>query len=164
MPAVLQRLAAAPTACAALALFAMMTMTFADVVLRSAFNAPIEAAAELTRILMAIIVFSVLPMASFRGAHITVDLLDPLFPPWAARLRDGAISLICGGLLIWPATRVFALADRARGYGDVTEYLGVPQHLIAYGIAGFTCLTVAALALRGVLILIGAAPPTGAPT
>ena len=43
---------------ASLALFFLMAMTFADVVLRSVFNDPIESATELTRLLMAIIVFS----------------------------------------------------------------------------------------------------------
>ena len=52
------RLAIIPLAVASAALFLMMCMTFADVVLRSSFDAPIEAATELTRILMAIVVFS----------------------------------------------------------------------------------------------------------
>ena len=42
----------------------MMIMTFFDVVLRSTVNTPIEAATELTRILMAIVVFSALPVVS----------------------------------------------------------------------------------------------------
>ena len=45
----------------------MMIMTFFDVVLRSTINTPIEAATELTRILMAVVVFSALPVVSGRG-------------------------------------------------------------------------------------------------
>ncbi|WP_276156013.1 TRAP transporter small permease subunit, partial [Sulfitobacter sp. Ks18] len=61
---------------ASLALFALMVLTFADVVMRSVFNAPIEAATELIRIGIALIVFSALPILSWRSQHIAVDLLD----------------------------------------------------------------------------------------
>lgn len=141
-----------PITLAVAALFTMMVMTFADVVLRSAFDAPIEAATELTRILMAIVVFSVLPSVSGRGAHIVVDLLDGQFGPRVGRWRDALISLVCAGMLVLPANRVLVLAERARSYGDVTEYLAIPQFYIAWFIAIFVYLTVAALALRGLLL------------
>lgn len=128
-------------------------MTFADVVLRSSFDAPIEAATELTRILMAVIVFSSLPVCSGRGEHISVDLLDGYFSAAKARVRDGAIALICGAMLLWPAQRVTVLAKRAADYGDLTEYLQIPQSYIAWGIAGATFVTAIVLIIRGVIIL-----------
>ncbi len=131
-------------------LFALMLMTFADVILRSVFNAPIEAATELTRMFMAIIVFSVLPVLSARGEHIAVDLLDGFFTnPAVARIKAGLISLFCGGMLYWPAQRVTVLAERARSYGDVTEYLSIPQFYIAWFIAIMTFITAVVLILRG---------------
>ena len=141
-------LAHGPSWLAALALFTLMTMTFFDVVLRSAFNAPIEAATELTRLFMAIIVFSSLPIVTWKGSHITVDLLDPLFSPMAARIRDTLIDLVCGIVLFWPAKRVFELAERARSYGDVTEYLHMPQFYIGYFIAFSTLVTAIVLIVR----------------
>lgn len=130
-----------PTWLAAVTLFVLMAMTFADVVLRSTLNAPIEAATELTRIFMAIIVFSSLPMVTWKGGHIVVDLMDPLFSRTLARIRDVLIDLGSGVLLLWPAKRVFDLAERARGYGDVTEYIGFPQYVIGWFIAAFTFVT-----------------------
>ena len=150
-----------PVALAVTALFAMMVMTFADVVLRSAFDAPIEAATELTRILMAVVVFSVLPVVSGRGGHIAVDLLDRAFSATAARWRDALLSLICGGMLWWPAERVVVLAERARSYGDVTEYLHIPQFYIGWFIAVFTYITAAVLVLRGLALIL--APSALAP-
>ena len=47
-------IAQAPTYLSAVILFVLMVMTFADVILRSAFNNPIESATELTRLFMAI--------------------------------------------------------------------------------------------------------------
>jgi TRAP-type C4-dicarboxylate transport system permease small subunit len=129
-------------------------MTFVDVVMRSAFNAPIEAATELTRMFMAIIVFSVLPVMSARGEHIVVDLLDSWFKhPLAIRLRDGLMFLICGALLILPAQRVWVLAERARSYGDTTEYLQIPQAYIGWFIAAMTFITAVALLIRGLITL-----------
>ena len=144
----------APVLLAVTALFVMMIMTFFDVVLRSTINTPIEAATELTRILMAVVVFSALPVVSGRAGHITVDVLDWTFTPAAARWRDAAINLLSGVLLWWPADRVTVLAERARSYGDVTEYLGIPQFYIGWFIAVFTFVTALVLVLRGLVLAI----------
>ena len=142
----------APVLLAVAALFLMMVLTFFDVVLRSTVNTPIEAATELTRILMAVTVFSALPVVSGRAGHISVDILDRAFSRAAARWRDVAINLLTGAMLWWPAERVTVLAERARSYGDVTEYLGIPQFYIAWFIAAFTFATAIVLILRGVLL------------
>lgn len=147
-------IALVPTAVAVLALFAMMVMTFTDVVLRSAANMPIEAATELTRIMMAVIVFSVLPVISAQNNHIAVDLTDSLFSPTLARWRDALIALICGGMLWWPAERVVVLANRAQSYGDVTEYLAIPQFYIAWFVAVLTYATMFALVARGIVLIV----------
>lgn len=119
--------------------------------MRSLFNAPIEAATELTRLFMAIIVFSVLPVISARGEHIVVDLLDSVISnPLLVRLRDNLMYIICGGLLFLPAERVSVLAERARSYGDTTEYLNIPQFYIAWFIAVMTFITAIVLILRGI--------------
>ena len=146
--------AGAPVLLAVTALFVMMVMTFLDVVLRSTANTPIEAATELTRILMAIVVFSALPVVSGRGGHISVDVLDRAFTRAAARWRDVAINLLSGTVLWWPAERVTVLAERARSYGDVTEYLGIPQFHIGWFIAVLTFVTALVLILRGLVLAV----------
>ena len=143
-----------PTWIAAACLFALMTMTFLDVVLRSAADDPIESATELTRLSMAIVVFASLPMVTWRGGHITVDLLDPVFPRILARLRDILIDLACGLALLWPAKRVWDLAERARSYGDVTEYLGFPQYIPGWFIAAFTLITALTFLARGIARIV----------
>ncbi|OED40089.1 hypothetical protein AB833_12985 [Chromatiales bacterium (ex Bugula neritina AB1)] len=154
------RLAALPVWLACITLFALMLMTFTDVILRSAFNAPIEAATELTRLFMAIIVFSVLPVLSARGEHIVVDLLDSFIRhPLITRIRDSLMYIICGALLVLPAERVSVLAERARSYGDTTEYLNIPQFYIAWFIAAMTFITAVVLVLRGLTELFASSPP-----
>lgn len=150
----LHRLSLIPMAVASATLFFLMAMTFADVVLRSSINAPIAAATELTRMSIAIIVFSALPVLSASGQHISVDLLDGLIERLGlTRLWLALVSLACGVMLWWPANRVVVLAERARSYGDLTEFLLIPTFYIGWFIAIMTFVTMAALVLRGLLLL-----------
>lgn len=141
-----------PMFIAGCALFGLMVMTFFDVVLRSTINAPIEAAPELTRIAIAIVVFSAMPILSGKGQHIAVDLTDGLFHRFHLnRFRDGAVALGCGIMLLWPAERVVVLAERARSYGDQTEYLQLPTYPIAWFIAVMTFITAIVLIVNGLM-------------
>ncbi|WP_372885825.1 TRAP transporter small permease [Shimia sp.] len=150
----IRRLSDIPVLVACAALFLLMVMTFCDVILRSLFNAPIEAATELTRILMAVLVFAVLPVISARADHIAVDLTDGFFARYRlSRLRDGLVFLGSGVMLIWPAKRVWVLAERARDYGDVTEYLSIPQFYVGWFITLFTAIAALAMIVTGLLHL-----------
>ncbi len=141
-----------PVIVASIALFILMVMTFCDVILRSVFNAPIEAATELTRILMAILVFSVLPIVSTTNGHIAVDLTDGFFNRLhLSRARDVVIYLVSGVMLIWPIQRVWVLAERARDYGDVTEYLSIPTFLIGWFITLSVAITALVMIATGLL-------------
>jgi TRAP-type C4-dicarboxylate transport system permease small subunit len=153
-PSLWHYIAVFPTWFGAAILFVLMSMTFADVILRSVANNPIESATELTRLFMAIIVFSALPAISWKGSNIVVDLLDPLFSRRLGRIRDILIDLFCGVILLWPANRVWVLAERARDYGDVTEYLNLPQHYIGWFIAFFTLITALTLIARAIVRVI----------
>lgn len=147
-----------PTHLSALALFALMLLTFADVMLRSVFNAPIEVAADLTRLLMAATVFSVMPALCWQGKQIAVDLLDGVAErAGLVRWRNAAVDLLCGAALIWPVQRIGVLAERARSYGDEMEYLGLPLHITGWFICALTALTAATLLLRGGLWLFAPA-------
>lgn len=143
-----------PVVIASAMMFLLMALTFADVILRSVFNLPIEAATELIRMLMAMIVFSILPVVSARNAHIEVDLLDSVLFRNARikRARDSLVALACGLILILPARQAVVLAERARSYGDVTEYLAIPQFYIGWFIALMTWITAFTLILRAIVL------------
>lgn len=147
-----RRASALPVIVACIALFILMVMTFCDVILRSVFNAPIEAATELTRILMAVLVFSVLPIVSTTNGHIAVDLTDGFFNRLhLSRARDVVIYVASGIMLFWPVQRVWVLAERARDYGDVTEYLSIPTYLIGWFIALSVAITALVMIATGLL-------------
>lgn len=151
----LRRLSVVPVLVSCAALFILMVMTFCDVVMRSSFNAPIEAATELTRILVAVSVFAVLPHISATNGHIAVDLTDGIFHRLKLeRLRDGVIYLACGVMMWWPVQRVWVLAERQRDYGDVTEYLNIPQFYVGWFIAGAGFLAMLAMIVVGILMFV----------
>ncbi len=61
--------------------FTMMALTFADVLGRYLFNAPIYGASEMIQFLLAATIFSALGIVSYRDEHIGVEL----FTPWLER-------------------------------------------------------------------------------
>lgn len=138
----------------AICLFAMMLLTFLDVVLRSVANAPITGAAELTEVLLAAVVFLALPVASFDDRHISVDLVDAALGERAIRVRDAFINILFGVLLFWPVTACWEGAMRTVGYGEVTLYLRLPVGIIAAGITLGLAAGAAAMILRGLLLAL----------
>lgn len=136
---------------AALALFALMLLTFLDVSMRSFLNASIQPATELTRILIAITVFASLPSLMGRGESIAIDLLDPLVRNLRIeRFQHGLVDIFCGVLLFWPAHRLWLLVDRARDHGEVTEFLQIPQYLVLSFVAAMVVVTGVVALARGI--------------
>ena len=73
-----------PLLLAVVALFLMMAMTFADVLMRSALNTPREAATELTRIMMAIVVSVLGPLWMMPLAKGLANDVSEEPPRWAS--------------------------------------------------------------------------------
>ena len=62
----------------------MVLLTFTDVIGRRLFNTPVFGAHDITEHLMAVIVFSGLPLLTANRAHLSIDLFDRwlLQPQW----------------------------------------------------------------------------------
>lgn len=113
-------------------LFALMLVTVVDVVGRYFLNAPLPGGFELTEFIMAAIVYTGLPPVSKRDGHITIDLLDEATPERLVPPRDIVVHLACLGCFGVFAWRLWLLGDQIAEYGDVTEYLRLPQAPIIY--------------------------------
>ncbi len=136
---------------AALAIFGLALITFVDVVARYAFNSPIPGAYEISELVMGVMIFAALPVVTWRGSHITIDLLDAITPRWIAGWRDGfmfAISSLVIGMLGW---ELWALAATLASYGDVTKYLRIPIHPTLQAMSLLAWIT-AVIALLGALV------------
>lgn len=136
---------------AAIALFAMMALTFADVVGRKFFDNSLTGAVELTEVFMMMMIFFALPLASLTGEHIVFDLLDRSLPAallrWQKRLSHGLTAVIFLGA----AGVVSQRAARTWEYGDVTATLEIrlgPFHYMVAVLLAVTALAHAWLAWR----------------
>ena len=143
---------------AALTLFTLMAITCVDVAGRYFFNSPLHSATELTRILMAIVVFCGLPVACMREEHITVDLLDSFSPKFVINFRQATMNLIAALAMSGVAWRVCALAERAQEYGDTTEFLQIPVQYITFFISIMSGVTAFALLYSCVRYVFGRGP------
>jgi TRAP-type transport system small permease protein len=69
------------------ALFAIMALTFFDVLGRKLLSNSITGSLELTELLMVVVIFGALPLVSGRGEHVEFDSLDPWLPRWVRRAQ-----------------------------------------------------------------------------
>jgi TRAP-type C4-dicarboxylate transport system permease small subunit len=102
--------------------------TFVDVLARYVFNAPIPGAYEISELIMGIMIFAALPVVTWRGTHITIDLLDLITPRGIAGWRDSFMFLVSAGFVAVLGWELWDLAQTLASYGDVTEYLRLPIH------------------------------------
>jgi TRAP-type transport system small permease protein len=135
-------------------LFGMMLLTTADVTGRYFFNSPILGAVELTQLMLAALVFLSLPVVCWRQEHISVDLLDAVFPARLIWVREVLVNLLVTAALWVMAQRVWALADRAFAWGDVTEFLRIPRGYLIGLISIMLALSALLTLARAVLYLL----------
>ena len=135
---------------AGLALAIMALIVFVDVVGRYFFNLPVTGSYEL--------MFIALPAVTARRQHVTVDLIDTVLPRRADRFLQGVVNLVCAVALGGMAWHLWILGAKAAEYGDVTSFLRIPLHPVAYGMAGLS-----GLAAIAALLSVVKAPngPTG---
>jgi TRAP-type transport system small permease protein len=134
----------------ALLLFAMMIVTVVDVVGRYFLSQPLPGAYELTEIMLAMAVFTGLPLVCLREEHISVALLTDRLTPGLQNLHASLASLIGSmifGVVSW---ELIAHANRLASYGDTTVFLRIPKGPLGYAMAA--CAALAAIALGLVAI------------
>lgn len=126
-------------------LFSMLLLTCADVIGRYLLNAPVNGKTEITRLMMAGLVFCALPVVSVSGEQITVDLLDRFFPGRAGAIRDSIVDLVSGVCLLIMVYWLVFRAERLRDYGYVTDFLHWPLYPFAYFVSLMTLVSAIAL-------------------
>ena len=110
----------------------MMTLVFVDVFARYLFSAPIPGGFEITELLMAVLFFSALPLATAREQHVTIGLIDGLLGPTGKRIQKAVVSLVAGiatGALAW---LLWDHAGHISAWGDYTAHLKIPLAPVIY--------------------------------
>lgn len=121
----MNRLASLFGTVAAVALFAMMVLTFADVFSRKFLGNSIMGAVELTELFMLTMIYFALPLASRAGEHIVFDLLDRVIPASMQRWQQSLANLLTTAIFGAAAWIVWQRADRTAEYGDMTSSLEI---------------------------------------
>jgi TRAP-type C4-dicarboxylate transport system permease small subunit len=106
-------------------LFAMMVLTFVDVVLRYLFNRPIASAFELTELMLVVLIFAGLPLVSWADEHVTMDFIDRLLPSGARRRLERAVHVVSAAIMAFLTWQVWLKADKIWAYRDATDVLRV---------------------------------------
>lgn len=109
----------------AVALFGMMMLTFADVVLRYAFNAPLPGAFEVTELMLVVLIFSGLPLVSLNDKHVTTDLVDRLLTAHLRRANAVLAHLVFCAALLGVGWLIWSKAGKLAEVGDTTQILRI---------------------------------------
>lgn len=107
------------------ALFAMMLLTSADVVLRYAFDAPLQGAFELVELMLVVLIFSGLPLVSRNDKHVTADFIDRILSARGRRVIGVIAHSIFCAVLIGVSGLVWRTAGRLLEIGDTTQILRI---------------------------------------
>lgn len=117
---------------AALALFGIMGLTFADVLGRKFLSGSIPGALELTEILMVVVIFTGLPLVAMNGEHVVFDSLDRWLPPAVQRAQQALMELLSASVMTGLAWLMWGKAGDLLSYGETTSQLKMPLGVFVY--------------------------------
>jgi TRAP-type C4-dicarboxylate transport system permease small subunit len=132
----------------AIFLFVMMALTAADVVCRYFFNAPISGAFEIVQYLMAIVVFTGLPVTTASDGHLAVSLIPRTMSGRIGRMHRIFVRLLSSVALLLIAWRMTVQAQILDGSQAISGYLQVPLAPIAGVMAFFAFLAFLIIAAK----------------
>lgn len=120
---------------AALALFAIMALTFFDVGGRKLLSNSITGSLELTELLMVVVIFAALPLVSLRGEHVVFDSLDHYLPEVIRKAQRAIMQVLCGVALLGLAWLMWQTGGQYLETGETTAQLKILKAPFIYGMA-----------------------------
>ena len=123
---------------AGIALFAIMVLTFLDVVGRKLLDNSITGSLELTELLMVVVIFGALPLVSERGEHVVFDSLDPYLPDTVKKIQRALVHLLCGAALLGLGWLMWQTGTDFLQSGETTAQLQILKAPFIYGM-GVLC-------------------------
>lgn len=122
-------------------LFALMLLTFVDVVGRYLLNRPLRGGFEITELLLLVLIFAGLPLVSHADEHVTMDFIDRLLGPQARRALVRAVHGFCAAIMFLLTWLMWLKADRIWAYRDATDVLRIAYGPFVYFMAVMIALT-----------------------
>jgi len=132
---------------AALILVSLMLLTCADVVGRYVLDEPVPGAFEITELGMGALIFTSLPLVTWRRQQVTVDLLANLVPERFRPIQQSLLDLLaalCVGVIAW---RLWIKAVDMAAAGETTATLRIPVYPLIYYMSIMTIFTTALILL-----------------
>jgi len=124
-----------------IALFAIMALTFFDVLGRKFASHSITGSLEMTELLMVVVIFGALPLVSRRGEHVEFDSLDPYLPQWVRRAQWLLVNLLCGVVLLALAWLMWRTGTQFMESGETTAQLQILKAPFIYGMGVLCAIT-----------------------
>jgi len=122
-------------AVAALALFAVMALTFVDVGGRKFLDHSLPGSLELTEMLMVAVIFAGLPLVSEKGEHVLFDSLDPYLPDGFKDIQKRVVNLLCGVALFGLAWLMWKSGGSFAESGETSALHKIPKYPFIYGMS-----------------------------
>jgi len=122
-------------ALAGAALFAIMALTFFDVLGRKFADRSIAGSLEMTELLMVIVIFAALPLVSLRGEHVVFDSMDSHLPAAALRVQKAVINLVMAIMLLALGWLMWRTGGEFMQSGETTAQLKFAKAPFIYGMA-----------------------------
>lgn len=119
-------------------LFAMVALTFTDVIGRRIFGKPVFGAHDITEHLMAIMVFCGLPLVTAAAGHLAVDLLDKIILRPSMAWWRFLTALLITGIFALVAALFFHQAVEAAATSEVSQALNIKRAPL-YAFMGVCC-------------------------
>jgi TRAP-type C4-dicarboxylate transport system permease small subunit len=116
-------------------LFAMMMLTFVDVVARYVFSRPVRGAFEVTELMLLVLIFAGLPLVSWADEHVTMDFVDRFVAKEARRRLERGVHVVSAAIMALLTWLVWLKADRIWGYRDATDVLRIVYGPFVYFMA-----------------------------
>ncbi|MBB1274624.1 MULTISPECIES: TRAP transporter small permease [Psychromonas] len=139
---------------AGITLLLLMFITCTDVVGRYLFNNSLDAASELTEIGIAIIVFAEMPIITWRGGHVVVDMLDNFLGGTIVKVLGVLSILVISSSLYYLAAKIFFLGARSIRRSEASEFLAIPMGYVVQYIAIMSWVTAATVISYGTYHLL----------
>ena len=146
---------------ASLILFALMVVTFIDVIGRYIFNHPLRGAFEGTELMLLVLIFAGLPLVSHADEHVTMDFIDHMLGPRGRTLLMRLSHVVCAAVLLLLSWLIWQKAGKISEYGDTTDVLRITLGPFIYFMAVM-------IGLSGLIhtwkIIFPGAPSAGGPS
>lgn len=128
-------------------LFLLMIVTCVDVLGRYFFNRPVYGGFELTEVVLAIMIFSALPLVTSANEHVTVDLMSfgGSWVPTVQHFITNVVGFVVTAVL---ARQLWLRGVRLERAGETTVQIQIPMAYVTYTMSALMALTAVAFLIH----------------